>query len=610
MKKLVSTPVHRDYAVRRSAYEVITVSADTRRTRLTMIFAGAAVWTLLLVGRLYYLQLAEFGRWRQSAMRQHISKVELAAERGPIYDRNGKLLAVSVPSGSVFLRPRKVKDHDQVAQQLAETLNVPADSIREKFKSKSPFVWVKRQIPRVEAERVRDLEIDGVDYLMESHRYYPLNQAASALIGIVGVDGNGLSGLEARYERRLNVKKVSSTVSRDALGNSIELDGRAEDFRLPKGAALQLTLDAGLQLIVDEELQRGLIDANAKAAMAVMIDAESGDVLAMSQAPARNYNASGLRSRAELKNIIAESVFEPGSIMKPIVAAAALESGVVGAHELIDCEKGSYRFGRHIINDVHPKDILTFRQVVIQSSNIGMTKIGMRMGMEKIYSSLRDFGFGQYSGLRLPGESGGILRPTSSWSKVDVATHSFGQGVAVNALQVVRAVAAIANGGVLPALKLVADDNTAGKPVRILSDQTAATVQDMMYGVVEDKNGTGKRAAISGVRVGGKTGTAQRAREGGRGYEPGAYIASFVGFADGSSIGINRKLVMLVSVDRPDTTSIYGGTLAGPVFQRAMSRSLHLLTTRSAGRRGAEERVEDYGATTQSRHFTQVSYRP
>jgi cell division protein FtsI (penicillin-binding protein 3) len=267
--------------------------------------------------------------------------------------------------------------------------------------------------------------------------------------------------------------------------------------------------------------------------------------------------------------------------MKPMVAAAAVDAGVVRANELINCENGRFPFSKHTIKDVHPSGIIPFHDVVVRSSNIGMTKVGIRMGSERLYSYLRRFGFGQSSDLGLPGESAGILRPEPAWSKVDVATHSFGQGVAVTPLQVVRAVAAISNGGILPELSVVIDEGGIPEGRRIISDKAADAAREMMYGVVEDKHGTGAKAAIPGIRVGGKTGTAQKASPNGRGYQAGSYVASFVGFADGAPLGVGRNLTTMVIIDEPKAKSIYGGTLAAPVFQRVMDRSFRFLSTKS-----------------------------
>jgi cell division protein FtsI (penicillin-binding protein 3) len=267
--------------------------------------------------------------------------------------------------------------------------------------------------------------------------------------------------------------------------------------------------------------------------------------------------------------------------MKPIVAAAAVDAGVVTPKELINCENGRFPFSKHTIKDVHPSGVISFYDVVVRSSNIGMTKVGIRMGSERLYSYLRKFGFGQSSQLGLPGESAGILRAEPSWSKVDVATHSFGQGVAVTPLQVVRAIAAIANGGVLPQLSVVIGEQGIPKGNRIISERAASAARDMMYGVVEDEHGTGAKAVIPGLRVGGKTGTAQKAHPKGRGYMAGAYVASFVGFADGAPLGVSRNVTVMVIIDEPRAKSIYGGTLAAPVFQRVVDRSFKFLATKN-----------------------------
>jgi cell division protein FtsI (penicillin-binding protein 3) len=443
-------------------------------------------------------------------------------------------------------------------------------------------VWVKRQIPRFQAEKLSQFALPGVGTVLESRRFYPYNQASSALIGKVGIDGVGLSGIESLFERRLHVAHVKTQVTRDAFGKITQFvsDGGEVPFSLPKGAPLQMTIDADLQIIMDEELEQGRKAARAKQAMAVMIDSDTGEIVALSQSPSYNFNLPSKGSKDELRNLLVETVFEPGSVMKPIVAAAAFDAGVVSIKELIDCENGRFPFSRHTIKDVHPSGVIPFRDVVVRSSNIGMTKVGIRMGSERLYSYLRRFGFGESTRLGLAGESGGILRAVASWSKVDVATHSFGQGVAVTPLQVVRAVAAIANGGVLPQLSVVMDQQGIPQGQRIISEKASELARDMMYGVVEDEHGTGGNAKIEGIRVGGKTGTAQKAAEGARGYQAGAYVASFVGFADGAPIGIRRNLTAMVIIDEPRAKSIYGGTLAAPVFQRIVERSFKFLATR------------------------------
>jgi cell division protein FtsI (penicillin-binding protein 3) len=543
----------------------------------------ALLWVGVLVARLYSLQISDFERWQDWAIRQHVADVEIASERGPVLDRNGKLVAVSVPAESVYVRPKQIKDRERTIRELAKNLNLKPATVSEKISSKQPFVWVKRQMPRHEVKQLTELNLPGVGTVLESRRFYPYNNAASSLIGKVGVDGVGLSGIESLYERRLRQEHVKTTAGRDAFGKIIHtgiVEGD-EAFSPPRGDELRLTIDADLQIIMDEELEIGRKNANAKQAMAIMIDSDTGEIVALSQSPSYNFNTPSQSSKNELKNILVEAVFEPGSVMKPIVAAAAVDAAVVTPKELINCENGRFPFSKHTIKDVHPSGVISFYDVVVRSSNIGMTKVGIRMGSERLYSYLRKFGFGQSSQLGLAGESAGILRPEPSWSKVDVATHAFGQGVAVTPLQVVRAIAAIANGGVLPQLSVVIGEQGIPKGTRIISERAASAARDMMYGVVEDEHGTGSKAVIPGLRVGGKTGTAQKAYPNGRGYMAGAYVASFVGFADGAPLGVSRNVTVMVIIDEPRAKSIYGGTLAAPVFQRVVDRGFKFLATKN-----------------------------
>jgi len=568
-----------DFARRGRCFNPDVLAPNARRQRLNSFAVILVLCALVIVHRLYSLQIADFERWQDWALKQHFSEVTVASERGPIYDRSGNIMAVSVPAGSVYVRPRQVRERERVSAELAGILGIERSYVNARLDEKKPFVWIARQVPRQQAERVTALNMPGVGFVMESRRLYPYNQAASALLGKVGVDGIGLSGLEEQFEKQLHGEHLQTRITRDALGKTILISAKGDQLEQQRGDSLQLTIDASLQLIVDEELEAGRLAAKARSALAVMIDSDTGEILAMSQAPALNFNSDNAAGKGALRNAVAEAVFEPGSIMKPMVAAAAIERGVVRDTDMIDCEHGRFPFGRHTIKDVHPVDTVSFHDVVVRSSNIGMTKVGMKLGRKALYASLRDFGFGSRSGLGLAGESGGLLRAEEGWAAVDVATHSFGQGVAVTPLQMVRAMAAIANGGKLPELYLVSDGRDF-QSKRIFSEATAERVQRMMYGVTEDLHGTGKNALISGVRVGGKTGTAQIARNNGRGYEPGAYNASFIGYVNAEGVGIRKLLTLMVVIQEPRGGSIYGGALAAPVFRKIMTRSLSYLSTR------------------------------
>lgn len=565
--------------------------AGIRRSRARLLLACGLAWVLVVLCRLATLQFARVEVWEEWAEKQHSTKLTLASVRGPVLDRNGAPLALSVPTGSVFAHPRQLGDALAVAAQLAPVLGQSVDEIHKKLVQPKPFVWLVRQGDLAVARQVQALKIKGVDFLHESKRVYPRGAAGSTVVGKVGTDGEGLSGVERKYDKRLRVLGSTLAVDRDAMGNLIQrAEGSAAHFAVPKGTDVSLTVDADLQDILQTELDRGRDSAQAKAAYGVLIDARSGEVLAMSQSPSADFNDASVPSALALKNWSAETVLEPGSVMKPLVAAAALEEGFVSPDEIVDCERGRYRVGRHIIKDVHPIAAVPFYEVVVRSSNIGMTKIGERMGKDLLYRYLKDFGFGESSGLGFPGESAGILRPVSSWATVDVATHSFGQGIAVTPMQMVRAVAVIANGGMFMPLSLVKGEEVKGAH-RVVSHRTARIAREMMFGVVEHPKGTGHNAAIAGVRVGGKTGTAQKAREGGRGYASGKYIASFVGFVDASAIGIDELLTLVVSVDEPRAKSIYGGVLAAPVFQRVMGQALSVLVTRRELAGGEKDRA-------------------
>ena len=556
------------------------LSERARMQRLVSILGIAMAWAFVLIGRLYFLQSVDANSFRSMAENQHLEEIKVSGERGVIMDRHGNPLAMSIPAASLFVHPHKVKEPVVLAKKLSPILGMSQASLEAKFRSTAPFVWLKRKVDRDMLDQVEALGYASVESFPDSLRKYPYGSAAGVLLGSTGMDGYGLSGIEAVYNSQLSGSEAHTLVSRDGRGKRYAfLDTQDPTMEVPQGGDVRLSLDVDLQVIVDEELEKGKETANAKAAMAVMMDAETGEILALSQAPGFNFNDGSIDSKDQLKNRVIETVFEPGSTMKPLVVAAALELGAIHETDVLDCESGRFRFGRNIIKDVHGYDRLSVEDVVVRSSNIGMSKIGILMGKDNLYKSLRAFGFGQAPGLQLPGETAGILRPVQRWSSIDVATHAFGQGVAVTAVQMVRAVSAIANGGTLPPVTLVVN-NKPRTYRRIIKETTAEKVQTMMESVVQSERGTGKRARIEGVLIGGKTGTAQKAKEDGRGYAQGKYVASFVGYMKGASIGIDRTLTLIVVIDEPNTTSIYGGTLAAPVFQRIMNRSIATLKDR------------------------------
>lgn len=584
-----------------------------RRLRLTLIGAVIMLWAVSVVFRLYCLENRDSSKWLALASRQHQAKIEVFGARGSVLDAAGRALAVSVEAISVGIHPKQVNDRELTAAKLSQLLGVSKASIQIALTSERPFLFLARGVSPQIGSQITALNLPGVALSREFRRYYPQGELAAPLLGRVGRDGAGQAGVEREFDSQLSAPSLSVPVRRDARGrlvavslrsnslaayknlpnllNALSAEGAADageeertildaSFR-KEGGLIELSVDSVIQGIVEQEFDRGRSDAKARRVFGLVMDAETGEILGLGQSPRFDPNSQGDLGPDDLRNFVLQDSFEPGSTFKPVVAASALNAGKVHRGEMFDCEMGHYQFGPHMIRDVHPSGILSFDDVLIRSSNIGMTKIGMRLGKSNLYSALRSFGFGEQTGIELKGESKGILRPVDNWAEVDVATHSFGQGISVSALQIVQAYAAIANGGLLVTPTIVKNNHAAKIKRRVLREEVAHAIAEILTGVTESEDGTGRKAAIAGVRVSGKTGTAQKARADGRGYDPTKIFASFIGFVDGRDIGVDRKLVMLVAVDEPGTSARWGGTVAAPVFRRSIERVLSYLMTAS-----------------------------
>lgn len=619
---------------RRGAFPLVERIIQTRALHALTSFAGAVQERIDRVGpggrlrmlsflltagaagvclRLCTLQTTEFAKWKQFADRQHSTSIKVPGARGTIFDRAGRSLAVSVKSFSLGVHPAALKDREQTLSVVAAVTGRPLEEVRERADTKKPFVWIAHGLPESIEEAVKRSGVTGVQLVPELRRYYPQGAILGPVLGRVGRDGEGLSGVERRFDAALRGQELRLAVRRDARGrllNTIPLDdSQAEPGRIlervrsgevlqalvrpltddlpledaivrDEGGTVQLSIDAVIQSIVEDEMNRGEVDSKAKRVFGLVLDADTGEILALAQSSSFNPNTMDNVAPSDLKSAVLQDSFEPGSTLKPLVTAAALDARVIRSADRMDCENGQYRIGRHLIRDVHPQQVLDIGEVLVRSSNICMAKIGQRLGSTRLYRALKDFGFGEQTGIELPGEARGILRAVEDWSPVDEATHSFGQGVSVTALQMASGYAALANGGLLvppTLLKRTPDDPP--HVTRVLTQKTADAVRDMLRGVTEGEHGTGKLAAIPGLTVYGKTGTAQKARANGRGYDPDKILASFVGFVNGEEVGVRRRLVMYVGVDEPGCRPRWGGTLAAPIFRRSISRILsHLLT--------------------------------
>ena len=548
------------------------------KKRLWVVLAALALWIGALGARLYELQIVDLQHYRDIARRQQMDIVELEPPRGTIYDARGRELAVSVNAESLFANPRSIEDPQAVASALAGVLELDTSELARKLDSGRGFVWVARKLDPPVAEAVRDLDLEGLDFVDESKRYYPFRQLGGHLLGFVGTDHNGLEGLEAAYNQVVAGRSARRTVLRDAY--SKRLGSPEHLFPEPEpGRDLHLTIDATIQHIAERELAAAVADSDAKGGSVVILDPHTGAILAMTSMPLFDPNRFAATDAATWRIRPITDVFEPGSTFKMITVATALESNLVDPNDLIDCERGGITINRMRIRDHHPYDELTVREVLAKSSNVGAIKIGMIAGPERLDRQVRSFGFGRRTGIDLPGESPGMLNPRERWAPMTDIYMSFGHGLAVTSLQLANSFAAVANGGVLYKPYLVrgtgrgAQVEEIDRPVtagRVLHPATARSVERLLEAVVE--TGTAKRAQIPGYRVAGKTGTPQKLDESGRGYSRSAYMASFAGFAPAR----RPAVVCLVLIDEP-AGGAEGGVVAAPAFRKIVSSVLNYL---------------------------------
>ncbi len=513
--------------------------------------------------------------------------MELAPRRGAIVDREGRPLAVTTAVESVFAIPSDIDDPGAVARVLAPIVGQSVGELRHKLSDRErDFVWVARRVSAQTALAVRRRSLPGVRLLKESARRYPEGTLAASVVGYVGTDSQGLGGLEHRWDGEVRGRPARVTVLRDGGQRSYAVQrgtpggaGRRSTDEV-EGASLRLTLHAGLQHVAERELAKARQETNARAASAVVLDPQTGEILAMASVPTFDPNSwSDASAEARRCRPIADA-YEPGSTFKVITAAAAIEAGTIGPDDIIDCGGGSLTIGRKTIRE-HGRaawGALPLVDVLAHSSNVGAAHIGLGLGKAGFHRAVRAFGFGSRTGVDLEGENGGLLRDPASWSALSLPTISFGQEIGVNALQLARAFAALANGGVLPTPYLVAEITRPGaapelrRPpagTRVVSEKTAAAMRRLLVKVVEE--GTGRKAAVPGFTVAGKTGTAQKAIPG-AGYSHDRYVASFYGFLPAD----RPRVVIGVLVDEPRGRT-YGGDVAAPVFAVIAAEAMRVL---------------------------------
>ncbi len=550
-----------------------------RALRLMLVALGLGLWSLVIALRLFQIQVLEHRAYEIRAARQSERTINLAPRRGAILDRNGRQLAVSVDAESIHADPQSIGDPRPAVQALSRALHLNAEERRElaaQLRRDRAFVWVRRKVDPAQAQAVRALELDGVGFLTESRRYYPKRELAAQVVGYVGIDNTGMWGVEYAFDEAVRGRAAKVVVRTDARRRPVgHIEKPSTD-----GDTVVLTLDEAIQYAAERELDRAISETRAVAGVVVVMVPKTGELLAIANRPTFNPNRFWAADASQWRDRAVTDAYEPGSIFKVITAAAALQEKVVAPDEVLDCGHGSIEINGQRINDHAMFDRLSFRDVIARSSDVGVIRVAQRLGRANLERYVRAFGLGSPTGVGLPGESGGLLRPLARWSPLSLASVSFGQEIGVTALQMTAAVAAIANGGYLmrPLIVRQIQDSESrvlqeNKPVavrRVLEPETVDIVTDLMRGVVQ--SGTGKRAALPGYAVAGKTGTAQKVDENGR-YSMVDHVASFVGFVPAS----RPEIVVLVSLDTPRGERNQGGDVAAPVFARVAEQALRRL---------------------------------
>jgi cell division protein FtsI/penicillin-binding protein 2 len=549
------------------------------KLRLYCLAAFLLLWVGLIGYRLVVLQVVRYGEFSQRAARQQQRTVEVSPRRGVIYDRNGRALAMTVSVDSVFAVPSEIPDPATAASLLAQVLNAEPKEILAKIESSRNFTWIARKIDADQSERLRGMNLKGIYFQKEFKRFYPKGDLAAQVLGYVGLDDEGLGGVERSFDEQLRGKPGKMLVSVDAKQRSL---GRVEKQPEP-GQNIVLTIDENIQFIAERELQNAINQTHAQAGTVVVQDPHTGEILALASYPTFNPNAFRSSTPSALKNRAVSDVYEPGSVFKIVTLSAALEEKLTNPDEVIDCQMGAITVFGRVIHDHKPYGNLTVTQIMQNSSDVGAIKLGLRLGDQRMDHYIREYGFGAQTGVEVPGETRGIARRPERWTKSSIGSISMGQEVGVSSVQLVSMVSTIANDGIYTPPRLVAGElppsnsngvhlqTVAFKPAgqhRVVSPLTAVEMKKILENVV--LFGTGKKAILDGYTSGGKTGTAQKIDPATGRYSARNYIASFAGFAP-----VNKPMVTIsVMLDSPQVGGHEGGLVSAPLFARVTQQVL------------------------------------
>jgi cell division protein FtsI (penicillin-binding protein 3) len=546
----------------------------TPRVRIVVVAILAVIWMGAVLTRLGYLQLFRYSEYLARAQRQQQRMIEISPKRGVVYDRNLRELAMSISVDSLFAVPSEIADPGMVARLLSGVLELPAEEIETKMTASRSFVWLVRKLPPEQAQRIEAMNLRGIYFQKESRRFYPKQELAAHVLGYVDIDEKGLGGIEFALDKQIRPRPGKLLILADARRRWYERTEQAADA----GASVVLTLDEKIQYIAERELAAAIQQTHAQSGSIVVQDPNTGELLAVANWPTFNPNAAGQAAAEARMDRAVAATYEPGSTFKIVTVAAALEEGLTRPEEIIDCQNGAIYIAGHRIRDHKPFGLLSVSQVVAKSSDVGAIKLGLRLGAPKFYDYIRGFGFGQTTGIELPGETRGLLKREENWTPASVGAISMGQEVGVTSLQMVSAFSAIANGGLLHKARIVRELRRGGQtiaasgtaPTRVISARTAATLRRMFESAVLE--GTGNLARLDGYSAAGKTGTAQKIDPATGTYSLREYVASFVGLAPVN----NAAVTVLVMLDSP-VGGYHGGDVAAPVFKRVAEQVLAYL---------------------------------
>lgn len=550
-----------------------------KKERITFLFILFIIFYFLLIYRLYNIQVIQSNKFEEIAQQEHLTSFSIEGERGNIYDRNLKKLVVNVNVQSLFAIPPKIENPREAALKMSLILNLETKEVLDKLNQKRPFVWIKRKLNETEVEEIKKLNLEGLDFLKESKRFYPKQYLASNLMGFVGIDNQGLEGLELFFDQELKGLPGLVVLERDASGDEIPLSIKELNTHRD-GNSIVLTIDEFIQYITEEALDKAFQKYKAKAGVAIVVEPKTGEVLAIAVRPSYDPNYFNKYTLDLWRNLAITNTYEPGSTFKIVTIATALEEGVVKLDDQFYC-KGWTNYNGHIFHDIRQHGSQNLTDIVKNSCNVGIIQVGTRLEQKVFEKSIRRFGFGTLTEINLPGEVNGLIRSSKDWSKISLASISIGQEISITPIQLIMAMSAIANRGTLMKpliVKEILDSNQNSvkvfkpKPVRqVVSVETALTMTKILEQVVID--GTGREAKLDEYQVAGKTGTGQIFDFATGKYSNSAYTSLFVGYVPAE----NPKISILILLDQPKG-SYYGGTVAAPVFKEIASKVLPYLS--------------------------------